>query len=43
MEPLDITPGLELSPLVKLRLPLMANLVKEELRRFGVKGVKELN
>jgi hypothetical protein len=43
MEPLDMTPGLELSPLVKLRLPLVANLVREELRRFGVEDLMELN
>jgi hydrogenase maturation protease len=43
MEPLDISPGLELSPLVKLRLPLIAQMVREELRRFGVADVTDIN
>ncbi len=42
MEPLDISPGLELSPLINLRLPLVANMVREELKRFGM-DLKELN
>lgn len=41
MEPLDLSPGLELSPLVRLRLPLIARMVVEELERYGVKGLKE--
>ncbi len=42
MEPLDISPGLELSPLVNLRLPLVAGMVREELKRFGV-DLKEID
>lgn len=36
MEPLDISPGLELSPLVKERLPRIAELVGGELKRYGL-------
>ncbi len=36
MEPLDISPGLELSPLVRERLPQVADMVREELAEFGI-------
>ncbi|MFZ3071737.1 MAG: hydrogenase maturation protease [Thermodesulfobacteriota bacterium] len=36
VEPLDTTSGLELSALLKLRLPIAAEMVRTELKRHGV-------
>ncbi len=36
MAPNDISPGLELSPLVKARLPMMTDSIKEELKKIGI-------
>ncbi|MEK7314191.1 MAG: HyaD/HybD family hydrogenase maturation endopeptidase [Deltaproteobacteria bacterium] len=36
VEPLDTTPGLELSPLLKLRLPMASEMLRTELKRHGV-------
>ncbi len=36
MAPNDISPGLELSPLVKGRLPRMTDTIKDELKKIGV-------
>ncbi|HZX35330.1 MAG TPA: HyaD/HybD family hydrogenase maturation endopeptidase [Thermodesulfobacteriota bacterium] len=35
VEPLDTTSGLELSPLLKLRLPMALEMLKKELKRHG--------
>ncbi len=40
MEPLDISPGLELTELIKERLPVVVDLVREELQGFGVSMVE---
>ena len=36
MEPLDVSGGLRLSPLVQSRLPLLLELLRKELKRFGI-------
>lgn len=38
--PLDISPGLELSPLIKGKLPAIADMVRKELENFGIKPKK---
>lgn len=36
MEPLDMSPGLDLSPLIQEKLPEIVSLVRDELRKLGV-------
>jgi hydrogenase maturation protease len=36
MAPNDISPGLELSPLVKKKLPRMTDTIKDELKKIGI-------
>ena len=36
MEPLEVSGGLDLSPLVQSRLPLLLELLRKELKRFGI-------
>jgi hydrogenase maturation protease len=36
MEPLDMSPGLELSPLIQEKLPAIADMVRDELGKHGI-------
>ncbi len=36
MTPEDVSPGLELSPVIAKRIPLLADMVKKELESFGL-------
>ena len=36
MEPQSLSPSMGLSALIRLRLPVLAHMVAEELRRFGI-------
>lgn len=40
MVPEDISPGLELSPLVRERLPLITDMIRDALCTFGIKAKK---
>ncbi|MDO8426644.1 MAG: HyaD/HybD family hydrogenase maturation endopeptidase [Deltaproteobacteria bacterium] len=39
--PLDISPGLELTPLIKSKLPDLASAIEEELKGFGIMARKK--